>query len=110
MKKAFVYKLTFNRPHVTSWIRYFTMPPTTGVVMEALAVEHLADVQTLRPSQTEQASHLRHWCDRMIEEIEACGVPDVGPSVGVTSRKATKWWHNEKQTVEITVEKLEAFV
>jgi len=107
MKKAFIYKLNFNRPRATSWVKYFTMEPTVVVVMEALAIEHLADLQTLRPSQTEQAGHVRNWYDRMIEEIEACGIPDVGPSLGTTTRKRRD---GQGYETEITVEKMEAFV
>ena len=107
MKKTFVYKLNFNRPSATSWVRYFTLPPTTSVVLEALAVEHLADLQTLKPSQAEQMDHLRHWFDRMIEEIEKCGVPDVGPSISTTMRSRVD---GRGLTTEITVEKMEAFV
>ena len=107
MKTAFVYKLHFKRPRATSWVKYFTMEPTAVVVMEALAIEHLADLQTLRPSQTEQAAHLRKWYDSMIEEIEDCGIPDVGPSPGVTTRQSRDAKGYE---TEITVEKMEAFV
>jgi len=109
MKKAYVYKLTFRRPRATSWTRYFsiTVPPTTSAVLEALAIEHLADLQTLRPSQTEQAAHLRNWYDQMIEEIKACGVPAVGPSLGTTSRQR---YDDKGHETVITVQKMEAFV
>jgi len=109
MEKAYIYKLTFNRPGATSWERYFMtmVPPSTASVLEALSIEHLADLQALRPNQTEQASHLRLWYDRMIEEIKGCGIPGVGPTIGTTSRKRIG---REGRTTEITVEKLEAFV
>lgn len=105
MKKSFVYKVTLDRPRATPWMRYFTRPPTTSVVMEALAIEHLAELQMLRPTQTEQASNLRDWHDRMIKEIKDCGVPDAGLLVGVTSRKT----EDIDFRTEITVEKMEAF-
>jgi hypothetical protein len=107
MKKSFVYKLTFNRPHATKYVWHFVEPPTTAIVLEACAVYYLADLQALRPDQTEFAKGRQHWHERMIEEITHCGVPDVGPSLGVTSRSVDDPLHGQ---TEITVETMEAFV
>jgi hypothetical protein len=107
MKKAFVYKLTFDRAGATNYVWYFIKPPTTSLVLEAVSVDYLTDLQTLNPSDTERAAGRRNWHDRMVEEITKCGVPEVGPSLGVTSRSVNDPLHGQ---TEITVEKLEAFV
>ena len=107
MKKSFVYKLTFNRPRATSYVWYFVKPPTTSLVLEAVAVDYLTDLQTLRPSEWEKAEYRREWHDRMVEEITRCGVPEAGPSLGATSRSVDDPANGQ---TEITVEKLEAFV
>ncbi len=107
MKKAFAYKLTFNRPHATNYVWYFVEPPTTSLVLEAVTLEYLTDLQTLSPSQTERETSRKNWHDRMAKEITRCGVPEVGPSLGVTSRSV---YVPDNGHTEITVEKLEAFV
>lgn len=107
MKKSFVYKLTFDRAGATNYVWHFIKPPTTSLVLEAVAVDYLTDLQTLSPSQTERAAGCRNWHDRMVEEITKCGVPEAGPSLGVTSRSMLD--PSQGQT-SITVEKLEAFV
>jgi len=107
MKKSFVYKLIFNRPHATNYVWYFVEPPTTSLVLEAVAVDYLTDLQTLSPGDIGQAAERRNWHDRMVEEITRCGVPEAGPSLGVTSRSV--YVPHNGQT-EIIVEKLEAFV
>lgn len=107
MKKAFVYKLTFDRPRITNYVWHFVEPPTTSLVLEAVAVDYLNDLQTLSPGDIERAVGCRNWHDRMVEEIIRCGVPEAGPSLGVTSRSVNDPSHGQ---TEITVEKLEAFV
>ncbi len=107
MKKSFVYKLTFDRPRATSYVWYFVKPPTTSLVLEAVAVDYLTDLQTLSPGDIERAEGRRNWHDRMVEEITKCGVPEVGPSLGVTSRSVNDPMSGQ---TEITVEKMEAFV
>ena len=107
MKKSFVYKLTFKRPRATSYVWYFVEPPTTSRTLEAVAVDYLADLQTLSPGDVEREVGRRNWHDRMVEEITKCGVPDVGPSLGVTSRIVND--PAQGQTA-ITVEKMEAFI
>jgi hypothetical protein len=107
MKKSFVYKLTFNRPRATNYVWYFVEPPTTAIVLKACAVYYLADLQSLSSGDIERAEGRRHWHERMVEEITHCGVPEAGPSLGVTSRSVNDPLHGQ---TEITVEKLEAFV
>ncbi len=107
MKKTFVYKLTFDRPRATNYVWYFVKPPTTSLVLEAVAVDYLADLQTLSPGDIERAAGRRNWHDRLVEEIIRCGVPEAGPSLGVTSRSVND---PSQGLTEITIEKLEAFV
>ena len=107
MFKSFIYKLTFNRPRATNYVWYFVEEPTTSLVMEAIAIDYLADLQTLSPGDVERAAGRRNWHDRMVEEITRCGVPEAGPSLGVTSRSVNDPMNGP---TEITVEKMEAFV